>query len=130
MSPKQLQEYRLLQEEFENDCQRVAKILEGLERYKGMEGRDIRYAESFVINGDNIDWSGEETWRYGGYEMHSGSFPVAYLFMTDDELKEIVDLANEEYRMKQEENARLEQEKQKAKRMEEYEKLKKEFEGQ
>ena len=127
MNPKQLQNYRLLQEEFENECNRVAKILEGLKRYKGMEGRDIRYAESFVLNGDNIDWSGEETWRYGGYEMHSGSFPVAYLCMTDDELKEIVDMANEEYRRELEEQKRKEDEKYKAKRREQYEQLKKEF---
>ena len=44
MNPKSIQEYRILSEEFENECYRVCKILEGRERKKHSEGHDIRFA--------------------------------------------------------------------------------------
>ena len=128
MNPKSIQEYRILSEEFENECYRVCKILEGRERKKHSEGHDIRFAENFHIEGDEIFWSGEETWRYGGYEYHTGAFPLKYLTMDDDELKAVVDEDNKLFHQEVKEEMRQNEEVAKAKRREEYERLRKEFE--
>ena len=126
MDQKQLQEYRILNSLFEKDCDRVAKVLKGLERNKGREGSDIDYADEFHLSGDEIDWYGTEYFR-GDCEYHSGSFPVAYLDMTDEEIQAIVDKDNEEYRKECEKKRKEEEDKKTAAAWAMYQKLKKQF---
>ena len=128
MTQEEIKNYCELNNKFEDECYRVCKILEGLERIKNSDGHDIRFAEEFVVDGDDILWSGEETWQYGGYEYHTGSFPVKYLTMTDDELKAVVDEDNKLFHQEAKEDIRQKEEVEKAKRREEYERLRKEFE--
>lgn len=125
MKPKELQEFRMLYRVFEENCDRVAKILEG--REFGKETHDITYANEFHLEDDEVWWSGDEYWNYGGHEYHSGSFPVEYLIMDDDELREIVEKENREHREEVEKYEEERKKQEKSARLELYEKLKKEF---
>lgn len=126
MKPKELQEFRMLYRVFEENCHRVAKILGDREFEK--DTHDITYANEFHLEGDDICWSGDEYWNYGGHEYHSGYFPAEYLVMDDDELREIVEKENREYREAVEKRKEERKKQEKSERLELYEKLKKEFE--
>lgn len=126
MKKADLEKYKKLNYEFYNDCERVAHILEGVEEWKLQYGSDISYAEEFrlSITGGIVIWKGE---KYD--DIQSDCFDSDYLTMTDEELQKIVDDKNEEYH-KRKEKEKMEQEKHnRDKRFAEYERLKKEFEG-
>lgn len=110
MTQEELNKFSELNEKFDQDCYRVSNILRNLKQYKGSEGKDITYAENFTLYGDDVEWSGDEYWNYGGHEYHSGSFPKEFLTMSDKELESIVAKKNEEYE-KELEAKKAEQEK-------------------
>ena len=128
MTQKELDKYIKLQEKFQLRCEAICKILEPLNyNYGYLSDFEIDVYEAKVYG------EGEEYWQYGGYESHSGSFPVSYLCMSDDAIKKIV-----EDELKRREEAKLEELKrrenaeailQKKRDREEYERLKKIFEG-
>lgn len=127
MTQKELDKYIKLQEKFQLRCEAICKIIKPL-------NDSYYYLSDFEIDGDKVYGEGDEYWQYGGCESHSGSFPVSYLCMSDDDLKKIV--ANE---LKRREEAKLEELKrrenaaailQKKRDREEYERLKKIFEGE
>jgi len=60
--------------------------------------------------------------------MFIGSFPLAYITLSNNELKKIVELRNQLYQHLKAEKTRAEEEKQKLSRKQLYEELKKEFE--
>lgn len=124
MNKQDLKQLSTLYSEFEKECQRVADILSNLENHNG----EVMYATEFKPGGNIVIWSGHDTfWHETTY--YYGDFPLEYLTMTDDELKEIVEKENEAHRKKEDEDEKKKEEAEKAKRREEYEKLKKEFEG-
>ena len=128
MTQKEIDKYIKLQEKFQLRCEAICKILKPLNNsYNYLSNFELDFYDSIVYG------AGEETWSYGGYESYSGSFPVSYLCMSDDALKKIV-----EDELKRREEAKLEELKrrenaaailQKKRDREEYERLKKIFEG-
>ena len=127
MTRKELEQYEHFDGLFYNDCQRVANILRDLVEFKGSTNSDITYADNFIIQDDEVQWNGEETWGYIGREYHSGSFPKMYLTLSDKELMDIVNKQNEEYNEKQQLIKEQKEAIQKAERKRQYEELKKEF---
>ena len=126
MKKENLKNFKETYTEFINDCDPVANILSNVKEYqKPSFNCNPAFADTFTIVGDDIFWVGEENWRYG--ERHYGNFPLEYLTMTDEELQKIVDKMNEEYDKKQETLKKEKEEREKAKRLADYEKLKKEF---
>lgn len=127
MDKKELKQFVELYEKFESDCNRVCNILSGSKKRR-WEGSSIAYAETFKIEDeDNIWWEGDEYWNFGGHEYHSGYFPAGFLAMSDDELAKIVEKENEEFDRDVERKKQEKAEREKAARLAEYEKLKKEF---
>ena len=126
MTQEELAQYVVLCEKFENECNRVCNILKDSKNRHG-NCEDITYAERFHLSDDSVVWEGDEYWRYGGHEEHSGNFPTDFLTMSDDELLKVVEKENEEWEARQEKKRREEREKERAKRLAEYEKLKEEF---
>ena len=126
MTQEELAQYVELCEKFENECNRVCNILMDSKKRHG-NCENISYAERFHLCDDSVAWEGDEYWWYGGHEEHSGSFPVDFLTMSDDELLKIVEKENEEWEAEREKRRREEKERERAKRLAEYEKLKEEF---
>ena len=129
MTQKELKQYIDLSEKFEEECTRVCNILKDSKNRHGGCG-DIRYAERFHLADDSVAWEGDEYWSYGGHEEHSGYFPSDFLTMSDDELRKVVEGENEEWEAEQERRNKEKAAEEKAKRMAQYEELKKEFENE
>ena len=125
MKIEEINRFKEFYDQFENDCNRVASILSGIK--KKWCGCDSAYAETFTIDDDNVMWEGDEYWNYGGHEHHSGNFPIEYLAMTDDELKEIVEKENEKYDEEVRAKKAIEEARETEARHKKYEELKKEF---
>lgn len=123
-TPKDLAIYKQLDKKFEQAASEVSRILSNSKQRHDSEC-NISYASEFSIYENEVLWAGEEFWGYGGYEAHNGSFPIDYLFMTEEELMRIVEKENQEYEINQK-NQELHNKK---KRYDEYLKLKDEFEN-
>lgn len=128
MTPEEIEKYSELNDKFESDCERIAEILSDLKEPKQYDGYNIHYADNFHLCGEDVYWSGDEYWNYGGHEHHSGDFPKKYLTMTDNELKAIVEKENKKYDKKKEAEKKIKEDKERAERFKQYEKLKNEFE--
>ena len=127
MNINDLQKYIELNEKFLDDCTRIKNILKLAQKYN--EYNNIKFANTFYLQDKTVYWEGDEHWNYGGYAEHFGEFPVEYLAMTDEELMNIVQKDNEKYH---EEFVKKQQEienKEKIKRFNQYQKLKKEFDN-
>lgn len=127
MNKTDLEKFKELYDKFIEDCDRVANILSNSKERTVHESGNINYAETFTLDGDDVNWEGDEYWNYGGHEYHSGYFPAEFLTMTDDELMSIVDKENKEYNEKQAAKQKEKEEREKAARLEQYKKLKEEF---
>ena len=129
MKPIDIDKYRVLNDEFYKECHRVSMILAGIIEWK-ISGYNIFYADTFVLKGAEVYWSGTEWWPHDeGTTNHKGVFKVSYLSMTDEELQSFVEEYNKNYLKELDENEKLKKEKEKAERLKMYEELKKEFGG-
>lgn len=122
-----LKNFKELYDKFIEDCNRVVHILTNSKERTMHECGNIYYAEKFTLDGNDVNWEGDEYWQFQGHEHHSGDFPAEFLTMTDDELMKIVDKENKEYDKKQEAKQKEKEEREKAARLEQYNKLKEEF---
>ena len=129
MKKEQIEEYIRLDEMFSNECCRVCNILAGQldDEYGEGMSRIKCFGFEIVGNDDRVGWEGSIEYR-GESENFSGSFPLAYLTLSDDELKKVVELKNQLYQYTLEAEKRAEEEKQRLSRKILYEELKKEFE--
>ena len=127
MTQEELQVFSILSEKFYSECQRVVEILVEWERYKHSDN-NIKYADCFVLDGDNVNWSGTEYYSSSEYEPHSGAFPAHYLILSSQELQEIVEKDNKTFRKELEQHRKEREAREKAVRKAQYEALKKEFE--
>ena len=127
MTQEELQAFSILSENFYSECERIAGILAGRYRDKHSEN-NIKYADNFVLDGDNVNWSGTEYYSPAEYEPHSGTFPAHYLTLSNQELQEIVEKDNEIFREEREQRRKEREAREKAARKAQYEALKKEFE--
>lgn len=126
MTKDEIKQYIELCDKFEDECYRVRTILS--ESKKRCYPNDIRWADKFVIEHDNVVWEGCETWNYGGERYHNGMFDLNYLTMTDDELRKVVEKENIEWDKEQKEMKEKSDVLAKRARMKQYELLKNEFE--
>lgn len=123
MTHDALNNYLKLNDEFNNRCLEICKILRPLDQ-------SYKYADTFGICDDCVGFSGDEYWAYGGYEKHYGQFPLKFIYMDNEEIeKYVLDKLAEREREQKRINDSLELEKLK-KEKEEYERLKKKFEGE
>lgn len=123
MTQKELDKYIKLQDKFQLRCEAVCEILKPL-------NDSCYYLSEFYIDGDKVYGEGDEYWQYGGHEHHCASFPVSYLCMSDDALKKTVeDELKRREEAKEAERLRIQKFHEKQDR-EEYERLKKIFEGE
>lgn len=127
MTQKELDKYIKLQEKFQLRCEAICEMLKPI-------NYNYYYLSDFYIDEDKVYGEGDAYWQYGGHEHHSSTFPASYLCMSDDAIKKIV-----EDELKRREEAKLEELKrrenaaailQKKRDREEYERLKKIFEGE
>ena len=125
MTKNEIKQYIRLCDKFEDECYRVRTILS--ESKKRCYPNDIRWADKFIIENNNVVWEGHETWSYGGEQWHSGMFDLNYLTMSDDELRKIVEKENLEWDKEQKEQKEKGEELAKMARRKQYELLKKEF---
>lgn len=105
MTQEEIKQYIKLCDKFEDECNRVCKILS--ESKKHRIPNDITFADRFIIEDNNVEWEGFEIWNYGGtqrqYGRHCGMFDLHYLTMTDDELRKVVERENLEWDKEQKE---------------------------
>lgn len=127
MTQKELDKYIKLQEKFQLRCEAICEILKPLNRSYG-------YLSDFYIEGDKVYGEGDEYWSYGGREHHSASFPLSCICMPDNNIGEYV---NEVIRKREEvrlsNQTRIQEintERLEKQEREEYERLKKKFEGE
>lgn len=125
MTKEQVKELSKLAELFETDCRRVADVLRDFEAYRNPWEHNISNAEDFFPFPDEVYWKG---WDRDN-DLISGTFPIEYLSMTDDEIREAAEKYNAEYlekkRLEKEDMERAET----AAEYELYERLKEKFEG-
>lgn len=123
MTQKELDKYIKLQDKFQLRCEAVCEILKPL-------NDSYYYLSEFYIDGDKVYGEGDEYWQYGGHEHRCASFPVSYLCMSDDAIKKTVeDELKRREEAKEAERLRMQKFHEKRDR-EEYERLKKIFEGE
>lgn len=126
MRYEDVQDYILLQDMFQARCEEVCGLLISLNSSYG-------YLSDFEITNDEVWGEGDEYLGYGESECHSAKFPLNFLWKDNAEIKQYVeDELNK--RREAEESKRLEIQKllkevQERKDREEYERLKKKFEG-
>ena len=130
MKQEQIEQYESLNAIFQEDCERVARILSDYAVYtERWETSNIEFAQNFSLCGVEVDWNGDEYWSYGGHEYHSGSFPVSYLSMTDEELRAAAEKENNAYLEELRKKKEKKQKAQDAADYEQYQRLKEKFEN-
>lgn len=128
MRKEQIEQYKFLDKIFNEECERVVEILKDYAVYTDKhETSNIRYASEFSFNDTDVDWEGDEYWNYGGHEYHSGSFPISYLSMTENELRTAVEKENEAYLNELRKKAEKKKKAQDAADYEQYKRFKEKF---
>lgn len=122
-----LKQYKEIESKIEDEADKLLAEINEIEKISG-----FKYLSFDKFYYGDIEYSGEETWQYGGYQKHEYSLPMELLFDKEYKEKYIKDLKDKiaEKNRKKEERIK-EKEKQdfetaKAK----YEKLKDKFEGE
>lgn len=128
MKYEDVQDYILLQDKFQARCEEVCGLLIPLnDSYKCLSDFEI-YSDP-----DEVWGEGDEYWAYGGHEHHSQKFPLRFLWEDDEKIKKYVeDEINKRIEAEETERLRiqkLQEEFQEKRDREEYERLKKKFEG-
>lgn len=121
MTEKQYKNFISMNEKFIDRCSQVCSLLQPINSSYG-------YLDTFEPDGDRIYGKGDEYWGYGGHEEHSNWFPSKYLWMKDEEIKDIVNKELEDRENKKREKKEQEERLQIEREREIYEKLKRKFE--
>ena len=126
MRYEDLQDYIQLQDTFQTRCEEVCGLLAPL-------NDSYRYLSEFEITKDEVFGEGDEYIGYGETDHHSAKFPSSFLWKDDEEIKQYVeDELNKREQAKEAERLRiqkLQEDAQEKRDREEYERLKKKFEG-
>ena len=126
MRYEDVQDYILLQDKFQARCEEVCGLLTPLNDY-------YRYLSEFEICENRVWGEGDEYVGYGGSEHHSAEFPLNFLWEDDEKIKQYVeDELKKRKEAEIEERLRMEklvEEALEKRDREEYERLKKKFEG-
>ena len=121
MTKEQINEYLLLTKEFNDSADRVAKYFAKVDCFY-----DVIDSWSLDFAG-HVEGVGTETWSHGGREDYYVVFDSKWLYATDEELQNHVDLILKEKAEKEKSAKEAELNKEKEERYKEYLKLKEEF---
>lgn len=121
MTSEQIKLYKELQNELYESAERVAKYFVKIDP-------SYKFIDSWELDENEVEGSGTETWRFGGYENHYVYFDTKWLYATDKELQKYVDSILEETEKKRQEELKEKQDKAKEQKYQKYLELKKEFE--
>lgn len=83
MTKEELVLFGELYKKYMRDCKRVCNILQ-------LSDRDYLFLDTFTLNDDVVEGTGEENWNYGGHEEYYKVFDAEYLTKTNEELQKIV----------------------------------------
>ena len=126
MKYEDVQDYILLQDMFQARCETICRLLTPL-------NDSYRYLSEFEIWNNEVLGEGDEYLGYGESDHHSAKFPSNFLWKDDEEIKQYVeDELNKREQAKEAERWRiqkLQEDAQEKRDREEYERLKKKFEG-
>ena len=121
-----VQDYILLQAMFQARCEEVCGLLIPLNDSYG-------YLSDFEISDDEVFGDGDEYLGYGESERHVAKFPLRFIWEDDEEIKQYVeDELNKRKEAEEAERLRIQkiqEDFQEMRDREEYERLKKKFEG-
>ena len=116
MTQDELCNYIKLNDAFNKRCSEICEILRPL-------SISYKYAHTFKINDDYVEFTGDEYFRYDGHYEHSGEFPLRFIYTSNEEIEKYV--SNELAEIEREkERIRPEIERQKLKAEVEHQKLK------
>ena len=126
MRYEDVQDYILLQDMFQARCETICGLLTPL-------NDSCRYLSEFEISDNEVWGEGDEYIGYGESDHHSAEFPLNFLWKDDEEIKQYVeDELKKREEAKEAERLRIkkvQEEFQEKRDKEEYERLKKKFEG-
>lgn len=117
MNIKNVNKYQELHEEFYNECVRVCAEF-------GRYNKKFLCLENFEIDGNKIECSGRDWYTSDRYDVYTESIPVEWLTMSDSKFKKYVDELIAEEEAKDLEIKKRYEEKQRARDLEEYNRLK------
>lgn len=121
MTEKQVKDFLSLNDKFNNRCDKVCQLLQPLDNGFG-------YLDTFEPDGEFVYGEGDEYWEYGGHEHYGKRFPLEYLWMKDEEIKDIVNKELEDRENKKREKKEKEERLQIERQRKLYEELKQKFE--
>lgn len=109
MTLDDLYNYIKLNDAFNKRCLEICEILRPL-------SISYKYANTFEIHDDYVEFTGDEYFRYDGYYTHSGEFPLKFIYTSNEEIEkyvsdELAEIEREKERIK----AEVEQQKLKSK---------------
>lgn len=109
MTLDDLYNYIKLNDAFNKRCSEICEILRPL-------SISYKYANTFEIHDDYVEFTGDEYFRYDGYYTHSGEFPLKFIYTSNEEIEkyvsdELAEIEREKERIK----AEVEQQKLKSK---------------
>lgn len=126
MNKASIDQYFSIKETVAKEAESLLTEVNNIEHIPG-----YKYLYFEDIEGGYIEYFGEETWQYGGYEVHRHSLPLELLYDPEAKKRYISELEEKaqqklmqdaEYKLRQQ---KLKREREKA----QYERLKKQFEG-
>lgn len=109
MTPDDLYNYIKLNDVFNKRCSEICEILRPL-------SISYKYANTFEIHDDYVEFTGDEYFRYDEHYAHSGEFPLKFIYTSNEEIEkyvsdELAEIEREKERIK----AEVEQQKLKSK---------------
>ena len=109
MTHDDLYNYIKLNDAFSKRCSEICEILRPL-------SISYKYANTFEIHDDYVEFTGDEYFRYDGHYEHSGEFPLKFIYTSNEDIEkyvsdELAEIEREKERIK----AEVEQQKLKSK---------------
>ena len=109
MTHDDLYNYIKLNDAFNKRCSEICEILRPL-------SISYKYANTFEIHDDYVEFTGDEYFRYDGHYEHSGEFPLKFIYTSNEDIEkyvsdELAEIEREKERIK----AEVEQQKLKSK---------------
>lgn len=109
MTLDDLYNYIKLNDAFNKRCLEICEILRPL-------SISYKYANTFEIHDDYVEFTGDEYFRYDGHYEHSGEFPLKFIYTSNEDIEkyvsdELAEIEREKERIK----AEVEQQKLKSK---------------
>ena len=120
--------YIKLNDAFNKRCSEICEILRPL-------SISYKYADTFEIHDDYVEFTGDEYFKYDGHYEHSGEFPLKFIYTSNEEIEkyvsdELAEIEREKERIRPEieqQKLKAEVERQKLKRKTRIRKRKKKF---